>query len=58
VTKGDQLGMFHFGGSSHCLIFRPEVQLEFDLHGLTPSSTNADNIGLLARIATVKTVAK
>jgi phosphatidylserine decarboxylase len=23
VTKGDELGMFHFGGSSHVLIFRP-----------------------------------
>lgn len=29
VNKGDQLGMFHFGGSTHCLIFRPEVQLAF-----------------------------
>ena len=23
VDKGDELGMFHFGGSTHCLIFRP-----------------------------------
>jgi len=22
VEKGDELGMFHFGGSTHCLIFR------------------------------------
>jgi phosphatidylserine decarboxylase len=29
VKKGDQLGMFHFGGSTHCLIFRPEVKLDF-----------------------------
>ncbi len=29
VTKGDQLGMFHFGGSTHCLIFRPGVKLTF-----------------------------
>ena len=53
VTKGDQLGMFHFGGSSHCLLFRPEVKLEFDLHGLTPSVTNSENIPLRSRIATV-----
>lgn len=53
VTKGDQLGMFHFGGSSHCLIFRPEVQLEFDLHGMTPSVSNHENIPLRARLATV-----
>ena len=29
VKKEDQLGMFHFGGSTHCLIFRPEVKIEF-----------------------------
>lgn len=29
VNKGDQLGMFHFGGSTHCLIFRPGVNLTF-----------------------------
>ncbi|KAL8678750.1 MAG: hypothetical protein Q9186_004941 [Xanthomendoza sp. 1 TL-2023] len=33
VTKGEQLGMFHYGGSTHCLIFRPGVVLEFDFHG-------------------------
>jgi phosphatidylserine decarboxylase len=52
VRKGDQLGMFHFGGSTHCLIFRPEVQLEFDLHGRRPGLT-AGNIPVNARIATV-----
>ena len=36
VKKGDQLGMFHYGGSTHCLIFRPEVKIEFDTRGQTP----------------------
>lgn len=27
VKKGDELGMFHFGGSSHCLVFRKGVQV-------------------------------
>ena len=36
VTKGDQLGTFHFGGSTYCMIFRPEVKLQFDLGGQTP----------------------
>ena len=31
IGKGDELGMFHFGGSTHCLIFRPDVKLEFDV---------------------------
>ncbi len=52
VNKGDQLGMFHFGGSTHCLIFRPEVKLEFDMHGQKPG-LDSDNILLRARIATV-----
>jgi phosphatidylserine decarboxylase len=54
VTKGDQLGMFHFGGSTHCLIFRPEVKVDFDLHGLSPGLSNTTNIHLRERIATVR----
>ena len=30
VKKGDQLGMFHFGGSTHCLIFRPSTKVTFN----------------------------
>jgi phosphatidylserine decarboxylase len=29
VSAGDELGMFHFGGSSHTLIFGPQVQVVF-----------------------------
>ena len=52
VKKGDQLGMFHFGGSTHCLIFGPQVKLEFDMHGNTPG-LHSDNIKLNEKIATV-----
>jgi phosphatidylserine decarboxylase len=52
VTKGDQIGMFHFGGSTHCLIFRPGVNLEFDHHGQKPG-LHSKNIHVNARIATV-----
>ncbi|WP_200940666.1 phosphatidylserine decarboxylase family protein [Cellulomonas sp. Leaf334] len=52
VRKGDQLGMFHFGGSTHCLIFRPGVRLQFDLHGQVPG-LNSSNIPINSRIATV-----
>ncbi|WVQ95753.1 phosphatidylserine decarboxylase [Kwoniella sp. CBS 9459] len=27
VKKGDELGMFHFGGSSHCVLFRKGVKV-------------------------------
>ncbi|EIW80648.1 hypothetical protein CONPUDRAFT_57480 [Coniophora puteana RWD-64-598 SS2] len=30
VRKGQELGMFHFGGSTTCLVFRPEVRVVFD----------------------------
>jgi phosphatidylserine decarboxylase len=53
VDKGDQLGMFHFGGSTHVLIFRPGVPLEFDLHGQTPG-LDSTNIPVRSRIATVR----
>lgn len=52
VKKGDQLGMFHFGGSTHCLIFRPNVKVTFDLNGQTPG-VHSSNIPVRARIATV-----
>jgi len=53
VRKGDELGMFHFGGSTHCLIFRPGLKLEFDHHGQRPG-LHAGNIPVRARIATVQ----
>ena len=48
VKKGDELGMFHFGGSTHCLIFRPETNITFA--GDLPTDTN---VPLNSAIATV-----
>lgn len=52
IKKGDPLGMFHFGGSTHCLIFRPGVALDFDLHSQKPS-LYSKNIKVRSQIATV-----
>ncbi|NOX85382.1 MAG: phosphatidylserine decarboxylase family protein [Chlorobi bacterium] len=52
IKKGDQTGMFHFGGSTHCLIFRPGVNIDFDLHGQKPG-LDSENILVNAKIATV-----
>ncbi|KAG9123002.1 hypothetical protein FRC07_000367 [Ceratobasidium sp. 392] len=49
VKKGDELGMFHFGGSTYCLIFRPETKIEFDPTYAKPGSS----ILLNTAIATV-----
>jgi len=34
VQKGDPLGYFQFGGSTHCLVFRPGVISNFSLEAL------------------------
>lgn len=53
INKGDQLGMFHFGGSTHCLVFRPGVNLTFNTYGMTPGVDAPNNIRVNTRIATV-----
>jgi len=53
VGKGEQLGMFHFGGSTYCLITRPGLDIEFDLHGITPGPFS-ENIRVNDRLGTVK----
>ena len=52
IKKGQEIGMFHFGGSTYCLIFGPHVNIEFDLHGQTPG-LESTNININARSATV-----
>lgn len=41
IEKGEEIGMFHFGGSTQCLVFRPGVRLDFDLHGQVLGSSRA-----------------
>lgn len=53
IKKGDPIGTFHFGGSTHCLIFRPKVNIDFDFHDQTPSLFTY-NIPVKARIGVVK----
>ena len=52
ITKGEQLGMFHYGGSTYCMILRPGVKLEFDLRGQTPG-LESKNIPVRSKLATV-----
>ncbi|KUE78871.1 phosphatidylserine decarboxylase [Aeromonas schubertii] len=53
VEKGDLLGMFHFGGSTHCLLFRPGVELEFDFYGQQPG-LEASNLRVNTALARVR----
>ncbi|PIG84355.1 phosphatidylserine decarboxylase family protein [Aspergillus arachidicola] len=48
VKKGDEIGMFHFGGSTHCLLFRKGVNVnEF------PSTETDQNVPVKAQVAVV-----
>lgn len=49
VKKGDETGMFHFGGSSHCLIFRKGV----DVQGF-PEPGKDHNVPVRSELAVVK----
>ncbi|KAJ3146984.1 hypothetical protein HK101_002263, partial [Irineochytrium annulatum] len=49
IKKGEQLGMFHFGGSSHCLLFRKGVELEF-----VPQPGQDHNVPVRSKLAVVK----
>jgi phosphatidylserine decarboxylase len=53
VCKGQEMGAFHFGGSTHCLLFRPGVDLDFDLRGQSPGLDTV-NVPVNSRIATVR----
>ena len=49
VEKGEQIGMFHFGGSTHCLLFRKGVNVQ----GF-PKSGGEHNIRVRSKLAVVK----
>ncbi|KAG0229754.1 hypothetical protein BGW42_001357 [Actinomortierella wolfii] len=48
VKKGDEIGMFHFGGSTYCLVFRKGVHLsEF------PATDIDENVPVCSKLAVV-----
>jgi phosphatidylserine decarboxylase len=51
VTKGDELGYFQYGGSTHCLIFQPRVKIEFGPK--PPFNEQASIIKINSHLATV-----
>lgn len=48
VKKGDEIGMFHFGGSTHCLLFRKGVEIS----GF-PEPGMEENMPVCSTLATV-----
>ena len=43
VMKGDQVGYFQFGGSTHCVVFRPGVISSFELDALPRGENGEDS---------------
>ncbi|QRV77102.1 phosphatidylserine decarboxylase family protein [Ceratobasidium sp. AG-Ba] len=46
IKKGDETGMFHFGGSTHCLVFRPGVQIKFKEEYSKPGASVKLNVAI------------
>ncbi len=56
VAKGDELGHFQFGGSTHCLIFRPGAIADFRLGALPqPENPEAPLVLVRSKLATATT---
>ena len=49
VKKGDEIGMFHFGGSTHCVLFRNGV----NVHGFPTPGAKDENEPVRGRLAVV-----
>jgi phosphatidylserine decarboxylase len=55
VEKGEELGYFQFGGSTHCLVFRPGAIAEFSLAAIPqPHDPQAPLVLVRSRLATSK----
>ena len=57
VKKGEEIGSFHFGGSSHCLVFRPglEFVLDPEWHAPGPTKPNeASHVPIRAKLGILK----
>ncbi|MDY6855857.1 MAG: phosphatidylserine decarboxylase family protein [Thermodesulfobacteriota bacterium] len=54
VKKGQPIGTFHFGGSTHCLLFRKGVKVKFELPEDNPPGLNSYNLFVSSKLAVVE----
>lgn len=52
IAQGHQIGSFHFGGRTHCLVFRPETKLIFDDPGPYDNEASNKKVNSLLAVAT------
>ena len=58
VGKGEELGYFQYGGSTHCLVFRPGAIAEFALAAIPqPHDPNAPLMLVRSKLAIANTAA-
>jgi phosphatidylserine decarboxylase len=56
VGKGEELGYFQYGGSTHCLVFRPGAIAEFTLAAIPqPHDPNAPLMLVRSKLAIANT---
>jgi phosphatidylserine decarboxylase len=53
VKKGDEIGMFHFGGSSYVMVFRPETKIDFDEQVMKGLGDGKTAVKVRSRVGTV-----
>ena len=58
VGKGEELGYFQYGGSTHCLVFRPGAIADFTLAAIPqPHDPTAPLVNVRSKLAIASTVA-
>jgi phosphatidylserine decarboxylase len=56
IEKGEELGYFQYGGSTHCLVFRPGAIAEFTLAAIPqPHDPQAPLMLVRSKLATANT---
>jgi len=53
VNKGDQIGTFHFGGSTHCLVFRPGLKFTLDPQWRAPPDPDPSHVPIRSKLGTL-----
>ncbi len=59
IAKGEEVGYFQFGGSTHCLVFRPGVIADFTLEAFPqPHDPKAPLVLVRSKLATANTTSR
>eukprot|EP00210_Caulerpa_lentillifera_P006562 g6267.t1 len=53
VKKGQEIGMFHFGGSSHCIVFQRGIELDFLVNVTQTTNPHSSNVAVNSNLANV-----